>query len=266
MIAFPSFRGCLGSVAAAAWSPSSLSPVVWLDASDTGTLFDATSGGSLPVDGGTTARWVDKSTNSYAFIQSSTTSGIRPTRRVGASSTGKDVLRFYESNAACALTIGSNSIGASVGGITILMAAKFSVVPTSLNVLFYTVNATNTRLNLNGGRTSDKLDIGGRRVSSDSPYTSIPSLTSLTTAWGTYGGILDFTNSDLYIHVNSATYDNYTPTFGTSGTSDGTAGSAGIGSSGTSSNYIDIGEIIVVNRVLNSTEMNDAVTYLNNKW
>lgn len=43
------------------WTPAEISTVLWLDAADSSTLFDATSGGSLPAPGGNIKRWEDKS-------------------------------------------------------------------------------------------------------------------------------------------------------------------------------------------------------------
>ena len=46
------------------WTPAEITTALWLDAADSTTLFDATIGGSLVVDGGTVRRWEDKSGNS----------------------------------------------------------------------------------------------------------------------------------------------------------------------------------------------------------
>jgi hypothetical protein len=61
-------------------SPTSLSGLeLWLDSSDSDTLYDATTGGNLVNVDGTVARWEDKSGNSRHFTQSDT--GRRPTRK-----------------------------------------------------------------------------------------------------------------------------------------------------------------------------------------
>jgi hypothetical protein len=57
-----------------AFSPADLSPSLWLDASDSSTLFDAVSGGSLVADGGSVARWEDKSGNNHHATQSAESS------------------------------------------------------------------------------------------------------------------------------------------------------------------------------------------------
>lgn len=65
--------------------------VLWLDASDASTLYDAVSGGSLVAADGTVARWNDKSGQNNHATQA--TSGARPVRKL-AIQNGLDVLRF----------------------------------------------------------------------------------------------------------------------------------------------------------------------------
>jgi hypothetical protein len=60
------------------FSPLSLSPALWLDASDASTLFDATTGGSLVAADGAVARWEDKSGNARHATQA--TLSLRPER------------------------------------------------------------------------------------------------------------------------------------------------------------------------------------------
>jgi hypothetical protein len=71
--------------------PLTLSPALWLDAADSNTLYDATSGGSLVAADGLVARWEDKSGNARHATQATSTE--RPTRRVAVQN-GKDVVRW----------------------------------------------------------------------------------------------------------------------------------------------------------------------------
>jgi hypothetical protein len=64
---------------------------LWLDAADSATLYDATSGGSLVAADGGVARWEDKSGNGRHATQS--TSANRPARKTAIQG-GRDVLRF----------------------------------------------------------------------------------------------------------------------------------------------------------------------------
>jgi hypothetical protein len=61
----------------ALWTPAEISTALWIDFSDTSTLFDATSGGSVVTNGVGIARAEDKSGNSRHFTEG--TSGNRPT-------------------------------------------------------------------------------------------------------------------------------------------------------------------------------------------
>lgn len=79
----------------AAFNVLSLNPALWLDASDSSTLYDATSGGSLVAADGTVARWEDKSGNNRHATQA--TSGNRPIRKTSIKNS-KDVLLFDGSN------------------------------------------------------------------------------------------------------------------------------------------------------------------------
>jgi hypothetical protein len=84
---------------AGTWPGSFVNPLsisglqLWLDASDSGTLFDATSGGSLVAADGTVKRWEDKSGNNRHATEA--TNG--PTRKAAIQG-GQDVLRFDGSN------------------------------------------------------------------------------------------------------------------------------------------------------------------------
>lgn len=77
-------------------NPTSLTGLqLWLDADDSATLFDATTGGSLVAANGGVARWEDKSGNARHATQA--TSGNRPLRKTAIQG-GRDVLRFDGSN------------------------------------------------------------------------------------------------------------------------------------------------------------------------
>jgi hypothetical protein len=72
--------------------PTSISGLqLWLDAADAGSLYDATTGGSLVAADGAVARWEDKSGTGRHATQS--TAGSRPARKTAIQG-GKDVLRF----------------------------------------------------------------------------------------------------------------------------------------------------------------------------
>jgi hypothetical protein len=71
--------------------PLTLSPAMWLDASDSSRLFDAVSGGSLVAANGGIRRWEDKSGNANHATRIN--DSFLPTRRVAVQN-GKDIVRF----------------------------------------------------------------------------------------------------------------------------------------------------------------------------
>lgn len=76
--------------------PSSISGLeLWLDASDSSTLYDATTGGSLVAADGAVARWEDKSGNARHFTQG--TAANRPARKT-SDINGLDAVLFDGSN------------------------------------------------------------------------------------------------------------------------------------------------------------------------
>jgi hypothetical protein len=76
------------------FDPTSIAGLeLWLDASDSSTLFDATSGGSLPGDGGNVKRWEDKSGNGRHATEATNP----PIRSVGLEN-GLDALVFDNTN------------------------------------------------------------------------------------------------------------------------------------------------------------------------
>lgn len=82
-------------LASAGLNPLSLSPALWLDASDASTLYDATTGGSLTAADGVIARFEDKSGNARHMTQGT---GISQPLRKTAVQNGRDVIRFDGSN------------------------------------------------------------------------------------------------------------------------------------------------------------------------
>ena len=82
----------MGVLSSSRFLPNKISNLaLWLDAADSKTLFDATSGGSLVAADGQVARWEDKSGNGRHVTQG--TSAARPIRKVN-SRNGLDTLDF----------------------------------------------------------------------------------------------------------------------------------------------------------------------------
>jgi hypothetical protein len=77
------------------WTPAEITTALWLDAADSSTLFDATSGGSLVAADGAVARWEDKSGNARHVTQG--TLGSRPARKISIQNS-KDGILFDGNN------------------------------------------------------------------------------------------------------------------------------------------------------------------------
>lgn len=75
----------------ALWTPTQITTALWLDAADSSTLWDATSGGSLVDADGLVTRWEDKSGNARHVTQGG--SANRPLRKL-ATQNGRDTIRF----------------------------------------------------------------------------------------------------------------------------------------------------------------------------
>ena len=84
---------------------------LWLDASDSSTLFDATTGGSAVAADGAVARWEDKSGNRLHVAQP--TANNRPLRRTSQFN-GRDALEFDGSNDSFAFSSSTLLVAGSI--------------------------------------------------------------------------------------------------------------------------------------------------------
>lgn len=125
---------------------------LWLDASDTSTLYDATAGGNLvTTDGSAVARWQDKSGNNRHAIQA--TVNNRPTRN-GSALFFNGSTSFFDSINNFSLNMGKGSNGTFVvmtsgNGRSIISNERTStltgngMVEVGSNKLRYIANTTN---------------------------------------------------------------------------------------------------------------------------
>jgi len=94
MIILPHFQGVIRKPSVStSFDPLTLSPALWLDASDSTTLFNATVGGTTPTDGEAVKRWEDKSTNNRHLTEATNA----PVRKTNIQN-GKDIVRFSGTN------------------------------------------------------------------------------------------------------------------------------------------------------------------------
>lgn len=251
----------IGPAVVGGFSPADLSPQLWLDASDTATLFDATSGGSFPGVSGAVARWEDKSGNGYHVTQ--TDSARRPL--VSASSG----LTFDGTNDN--LTRVSLPLLRNVGAGTFVVVAR-SDNPANQRVAC-TVGNNNMASNaVRGGIlesiTSLRMRAAGRRLDSDS-FQSLDSGSNFTVAQNhLWIAIFDYSNSDLTLYRDGSQVAN-TTSFQTSGnTSDTDSSALSIGGfgDGTQSWGGSICECVITHSLLSGDEMTELLAYSQSKW
>jgi hypothetical protein len=259
------------------FSPLDLSPALWLDAADSATLFDATTGGSTPADAGTVKRWQDKSTNLRHVIEST----AAPTRRTGVQN-GRDVVRFAGSNK---LAHSSSSVwnflhnGTSV--YHIFIAAKYGTVdePNALYSLLDTCAFASANTGFSFGledRSEFSLDksarvLVARGVPSNATCSSVVNNTLTPNAFALVTIKGDMANGTATarcaIRVNEAATTAGNALTNAASTSNSTFPLT-IGSTGAGSFFLigDIGEIIIVASDLTTTQRNDCEAYLRSKW
>jgi hypothetical protein len=229
------------------FDPLSLSPAMWLDASDASTLYDATSGGAVVAPDGGVARWQDKSGNALHATQATT--GYRPLRKSGMLN-GKSVLRFdgVDDSFVHALNI--------VGDNTVFVVLKsLQTSYTDIKEIFSATAPNTSRNGLLREWTSSQwgtdrnegFKTSGQSVKSGYKIISVQSV-------GTNG---NFTHNGAASSFTSSQF-----TFDA-------AGMQCIGglAAPSSRNYnADIAEILVFPTALSSTDRAKVETYLNSKW
>jgi hypothetical protein len=250
------------------FNPLSLSPALWLDASDSNTLYDATTGGALVGAGGTVARWEDKSGNARHATQA--TLANRPLRTTAAQG-GKDALTFDGSNDFLQILTGLNMLR-NVTGTTVFCVWKYNVVPISGNFVapFIVSNGTvlgTARLSMGTNLGTTKIFAGGRRLDADA-LQRIDSIIDVNTTPFVQTAVLDYANSDIFQFINGSLQGSST-SFQTNGnTSDTNSIHIYIGSHTGASNFanIDIAEIIVFPTALSTAQRQAVERYLAQKW
>ena len=116
----------LAAVQAQAWTPASLPNLaLWLDGSDTGTLFLDTGATQAITNNGAVARWNDKSGNGRNFTQA--TGANRPTF-VASSINGKGAVTF---NGTAGHMSAGDTLDLRTGSLGIMAAVKYNTGTTS---------------------------------------------------------------------------------------------------------------------------------------
>ncbi len=254
-----------------AWDPSQLASLAaWWDASDDSTLFDATTGGSLPADAATVARIEDKSGNGYHLTQA--TSGNRPVRQT-AEQNSLDVLEFNRTNQTY-LSRSTVPIAKNVAGVTIAAVYKETQVVSAPNgnLVHIAVGGSNVaRADLVSQMGLNSINAGGRRQDGDSYVNKITANDTLSNdTWYVAMAVHDFANSELDILVDGTSVATESSYHSGGNTSNTDANTIAIG---TNTNAVStfalqgqVGEVVIVDAALSQTDREKLEGYLAHKW
>lgn len=229
----------------------------WWDASDSATLFDATSGGSAVAADGGVARWEDKSGNGRHWTQG--TSGNRPARKTAVRNS-LDVLRFDGSNDLMQANGWQADDVVSASAFTCFAVAVATSVTTDSGLGFSNQMITGDEaawLSLFFFRSSGLVGV----FATDSDFRSVTSSYSAGD-WKAFSSWWSSSNEQLSLTVNGGTASTaaLASLFGTAN-----GMNLGAGGSNTRLNG-DIAELIFYNVALSATDREAVESYLIDKW
>ena len=240
-----------------------LSPAMWLDASDTSTLFNATSGGSLPSVGAGVARIEDKSANGFDLTQA--TSGKRPLRQ---EINGMSMLRFDGTDDI--MTMGSSTLLRNKPGFTMFMVNN-KLDDTGADRFFHILNnTTGFRLIFNITVATNSLAIQSVRL--DSGAGGFPSGVTggapTLNEWVVNSGMVDFANTYADIKRNKEILNSRTDMQSSGNFSDTNSAGAALGGNIAEANYanFEMGEFILFDYILTDEQIDIVNNYLGFKW
>jgi hypothetical protein len=245
-------------------NPLHLTPALWLDFGDPATLFDATSGGSTPANGGGIARVEDKSGNAHHYTQA--TAGNRPTYQTAVQN-GLSIGRF--NGTAHWLASGARTIIANSNAATIVAVRKWSASPTAARSIWScsTNNGTNSRAQLYGGNAANVQGVGGRIGNNASTFAGLDGGTNVSTSvFEIDTGLLDAGANALTLWLNGT--QTGTGAFLNGSFPNNSSQNSRIGSLTTNTQFFqgDISEVLVFNYGLTAAQRQDVWNYLRYKW
>lgn len=245
------------------FNPLSLSPALWLDASDSNTLYDATTGGALVGAGGAVARWEDKSGNARHATQA--TLANRPLRTAAAQG-GKDALTFDGVNDFMA----TPAFGGTQDCTYFLVAASKNA--TQLKVFAaHANNYENPPLGANFVAVNTaRLETGQNGASGITKFTSkLAASQNLQNNIFRIAGVqFTSTNAGHIQRVNGATHTTTNAYPQDPGVFTKAAQSFGVGAynGGSYQCHCDIAELIYFTKLLTASERQAVERYLAQKW
>ena len=187
------------------WAPSDLADLrCWLDASDSATLFDASTGGSLPGNSGAVGRWEDKSGNSMHTQDA--TGSVRPTRVIAAQN-GLDAINFA-------------SQGFSHWSSRARLQNKSSAIVAHVSKYNATTGGSYIWSHEESGNIKKRFQFGRFNLASQRLDSSDAAATIFGTSDGTSTGT---SSADWHVHVGLLNWTNGSFEYRIDGTTKGTA-------------------------------------------
>jgi hypothetical protein len=244
--------------ALSAWLPVSTGLQLWLDASDAGSLYDATTGGSLVAAGAAVARWEDKSGNGRHVSDASN----QPTRQTAVRN-GLDVIRFDGTNDILRTTGNFPLTGNAASSVFVVYRktsnTKGSVfgwgdAGTLLGAWGYYEDGTVAALALGGGNQFNTTTLANNTWAQMSVLKTAGAINATTTTRRNGSSIAASGHSSTTPNITAQPFtvgrwSNYDL--------DGSSSTAFQG---------DIGEIIIYNAALSDTDRAAVESYLMTKW
>ena len=237
------------------FTPASIDGLdLWLDASDSATLFDAITGGSTPADNASIARWEDKSGNANHAVQS--TVSQQPLRRA-AQINGLDALDFDGSNDFMSGT--AELTPRQTEAKTVFMVTYHKTSSTGAALVLYSSATVGAHGAINA-EVSYRC-VGRTWVSTD-PLAN-GQATILTLAQSGSGNL----SSTISMWEDGASIARDAGSSADGLTVDATAGWE-VGGTSRFSSYIDayFCEVVIYDTELSAGDRGDVETYLANKW
>lgn len=219
----------------------------------------------LTLVGGEVDVWADQSGNGNNV--SAPAAINRPTI---TTRNGKNVLIFTGSGGAKSLRNLTTELFRNLGAGTIIVAGSCSDTSASRQQVFI-ATPTNSGRAVLGYKVNGGAKLGattaGRRTNADSISVEVGQAT-LSTAWLNNMALFNFNAATLTTYVNATQTETLNP-FQTAGNTPNDGGGLAIGSNAALSGgwfQGQIAEILIYQKALNSTELAQVNTYLNNRW
>ena len=239
------------------FDPSTLPGLTgWWDASDSSTLFDATSGGSAVAADGEVARLEDKSGNGRHFTQS--TSSLRPLRKTAVQG-GNDVVRFDGSDDWMGADGWVYSAVQSSASSSIFIVSKATTVGTNsvdgwLNeMVFSDAGGNHGAFVLRSNDTAGAIGYNGFN-------TAFPTVSYVPGNWVVFSSWHE--GYDLFAKI-----DNNAESSGYLGSRSVTGGSVYLGRNFDAARFDgDLGEMITYDVALSEANRNKVISFLMDKW